>query len=589
MIEFDILGVDGVTNYKFDYAYGTGLTEEQNNKLESVETGATKNRLDTENADIEHTHTIADVSLLQQALDGKVDKELGLRLSQEDFTPAEKIKLASLVSFDENTLSNRLITKVDKEAGKSLISNTDLTKLSGISPQATSNRPDSTTDSLLANKVDKEVGKGLVDKNQITKLTSIQANATKNSTDTFLRSRANHTGLQSVNTVDGLAEALEAKVVKESGKRLASDAELTKLSLIEDKATKNRLDSATDLLLDNKVDKSIGKTLIDTTDITKLSGIEEGATKNSPDVSLRNRATHTGTQPVSSITGLSAQLDSKVSVEAGKSLQSDAEAIRLATVATEATKNRTDSATDALLASKVDKEAGKSLIPNSDYAKLVGIESGATKNKSDAEYSDLLSLKVDKVFNKSLVLDTEINRLAAMATGATKNRSDAATDLLLDKKVDNQTGKSLISNTELTKLSGIATGATKNLTDTYLLNRGSHTGVQPMASIDGLQYALSLKVEAPTMLASLEGKVDKVTGKSLVLDSEIIRLDGMATGATKNRSDAQSDVLFNTKIDKTSVVQTVGQSTTSVMSQKAVTNLVGDIESVLVFVNGITE
>lgn len=489
MIEFDILGVDGVTNYKFDYAYGTGLTEEQNNKLESVETGATKNRLDTENADKEHTHTIADVSLLQQALDGKVDKELGLRLSQEDFTPAEKIKLASLVSFDENTLSNRLITKVDKEAGKGLI----------------------------------------------------------------------------------------------------SDVELTKLSLIEDKATKNRLDSATDLLLDNKVDKSIGKTLIDTTDITKLSGIEEGATKNSPDVSLRNRATHTGTQPVSSITGLSAQLDSKVSVEAGKSLQSDAEAIRLATVATEATKNRTDSATDALLASKVDKEAGKSLIPNSDYAKLVGIESGATKNKSDAEYSDLLSLKVDKVFNKSLVLDTEINRLAAMATGATKNRTDAATDLLLDKKVDKQTGKSLISTTELTKLSGIATGATKNLTDTYLLNRGSHTGVQPMASVDGLQYALSLKVEAPTMLAALEGKVDKVTGKSLVLDSEIIRLDGMATGATKNRSDAQSDVLFNAKVDKTSVVQTVGQSTTDVMSQKAVTNLVGDIESVLVFVNGITE
>ena len=36
MIEFDILGVDGVTNYKFDYAYGTGLTEEQNNKLERV-------------------------------------------------------------------------------------------------------------------------------------------------------------------------------------------------------------------------------------------------------------------------------------------------------------------------------------------------------------------------------------------------------------------------------------------------------------------------------------------------------------------------------------------------------------------------
>jgi len=41
-----------------------------------------------------------------------------------------------------------------------------------------------------------------------------------------------------------------------------------------------------------------------------------------------------------------------------------------------------------------------------------------------------------------------------------------------------------------------------------------------------------------------------------------------------------------TKFDKTDVVQATGQSTEKVMSQKAVTDLVGDIESVLVAING---
>ena len=40
------------------------------------------------------------------------------------------------------------------------------------------------------------------------------------------------------------------------------------------------------------------------------------------------------------------------------------------------------------------------------------------------------------------------------------------------------------------------------------------------------------------------------------------------------------------KVDKDDVVGETGQSTEKVMSQKAVTDLVGDIESVLVAING---
>jgi len=47
-----------------------------------------------------------------------------------------------------------------------------------------------------------------------------------------------------------------------------------------------------------------GAGLMSAADKTKLNGIEEGATANATDAQLRNRATHTGTQPASTITGL---------------------------------------------------------------------------------------------------------------------------------------------------------------------------------------------------------------------------------------------------------------------------------------------
>lgn len=44
----------------------------------------------------------------------------------------------------------------------------------------------------------------------------------------------------------------------------------------------------------------------------KLNGVELNATKNAPDSALRDRSTHTGTQPISSVAGLQTALDDKV-------------------------------------------------------------------------------------------------------------------------------------------------------------------------------------------------------------------------------------------------------------------------------------
>lgn len=46
-------------------------------------------------------------------------------------------------------------------------------------------------------------------------------------------------------------------------------------------------------------------------DITKLAGIAPSATQNAPDADLRNRTTHTGSQAISTVTGLQTALDEK--------------------------------------------------------------------------------------------------------------------------------------------------------------------------------------------------------------------------------------------------------------------------------------
>lgn len=48
-------------------------------------------------------------------------------------------------------------------------------------------------------------------------------------------------------------------------------------------------------------------------DKTKLDGVAAGATANATDAALRDRATHTGTQAIATITGLQTALDSKLS------------------------------------------------------------------------------------------------------------------------------------------------------------------------------------------------------------------------------------------------------------------------------------
>lgn len=80
--------------------------------------------------------------------------------------------------------------------------------------------------------------------------------------------------------------------------------------------TSKPVSTATQTALDDKVDKEVGKALSenDFTSAykTKLDGIATGATANATDAQLRDRATHTGEQAISTVTGLQTALDAKI-------------------------------------------------------------------------------------------------------------------------------------------------------------------------------------------------------------------------------------------------------------------------------------
>lgn len=52
--------------------------------------------------------------------------------------------------------------------------------------------------------------------------------------------------------------------------------------------------------------------LLSTTDKIKLDGISSGATANDTDANLKSRANHTGTQAISTVSGLQTALDGRL-------------------------------------------------------------------------------------------------------------------------------------------------------------------------------------------------------------------------------------------------------------------------------------
>lgn len=243
--------------------------------LVGVEKFATKNRSDL---------------ITDQLIEGKVTKEVGKGLSTNDYTNLDKAKLDGLVSshwrgvFDDVDDLDTIDTPVagdyaDIDLGTGLgihryiYDSGDSIWVIGsggggggdvdISPESVKQLYESNANTNVFTDGDK------------TKLSGMATGATKNASDADLRNRATHTGTQNVSSITGLGSA----------------------------ATMNLL--------------NIGTTAASARAAIGIPNVVDGATKNATDAQLRNRATHTGTQPVATITGLGTSATKNVGTSDG--------------------------------------------------------------------------------------------------------------------------------------------------------------------------------------------------------------------------------------------------------------------------------
>lgn len=157
------------------------------------------------------------------ALSAKVDKVAGKQLSTEDYTTAEKLKLAGLES---SRYKGRYVSLAALAAAHATGSAGDYARVdSGVGTDVVTylwddsdskwvqERGVGTTETAASVKTKYESNpdtNAFTDSEKL-KLAGVAVNATQNATDASLRDRATHTGTQTISTVSGLQSALDGK------------------------------------------------------------------------------------------------------------------------------------------------------------------------------------------------------------------------------------------------------------------------------------------------------------------------------------------------------------------------------------------
>lgn len=224
-------------------------------------------------------------------------------------------------------------------------------------------------------------------------------------------------------------------------------------------------------------------------DKAKLDAIAAGATVNSADATLLARANHTGTQAISTVTGLQAAIDLKLNASAasvfGLSLLDDLDASTARTtlgLGTAALSASGDFAATSHSHANAIAAGAAGFMTGADKTKLDGVAAGATVNSSDAT-------------------------LLARANHTGTQSADTLTDGTTNKAY---------TAVEQSKLAGVASGATANDTDANLKARANHTGTQAASTISDFTEASQDVVGA--MIAAAGGSYDDTAG-TIVLPS----------------------------------------------------------------------
>lgn len=280
---------------------------------------------------------------------------------------------------------------------------------------------------------------------------------------------------------------------------LTSSANATSVTVLSDTGTDATISAATPSVAG----------VMTAADKTKLNGVATGATANASDAQLRDRSTHTGSQAISTVTGLQNALDGKQ--ETGDYV----EASDLAAVATSGTLDSlSDVSTSGVSNGQVLKYNGSSWAPATDST-----GTGATN------------------------LTTAVNATTATVL------SDTGTDAVIPAATASDAG--VMSAADKTKLNGIATGATANATDSQLRDRSTHTGAQAISTVTGLQTALDGKAasshthaiaDVTNLQTSLDGKAATSHNHSAAnITSGVLATARLGSGTANNTTYLRGD------------------------------------------------
>lgn len=265
---------------------------------------------------------------------------------------------------------------------------------------------------------------------------------------------------------------------------------------------------------------TINRGAMSAADKVKLDGIATGATANQADAHLLDRTNHTGSQEISTITGLQSALDGKVDVN---------------TAITGATHTKITYDSKGLVTAGTDLAASD--VPNLDAGKITtgsfSVERGGTGLSTVTAGNFLVGAGINPLTERTPAqvlsdigaasashshaiadvtgLQGELdalsgdigNKVETITADAPINVSRITDTVNITIDAATITTAGSMSGADKLKLDGIAAGATANQTDAHLLDRANHTGSQAISTVTGLQSALDNKLET-----SLKGAVN---------------------------------------------------------------------------------
>jgi hypothetical protein len=355
-----------------------------------------------------------------------------------------------------------------------------------------------------------------------------------------LLSRANHTGTQAISTIDTLQSTLDTKAstghshteATVSAKGFMSSADKAKLDGI---VTANLLDRAnhtgtqaisTITGLQTAIDGRASSGHSHSEATTSAGGFMSSADKiklNSLNsVDLLNRVNHTGEQAIATVTGLQAALNTKAATTHS---HSDVTTTSNGFM-TAADKIKLDGIVTANLLNRANHTGEQAIATVTGLQTALNGKASTTHTHADATttVAGFMSF-ADKTKLDGIVTANLVSR--ANHTGEQAISSVTGLQAALDTKAS--TGHSHSDATTTTN--GFMSSADKvklnGLNSVDLLNRANHTGAQAISSVTDLQAALDTKAStahthanATTAVAGFMSSTDK------------IKLDGVSTGAT---------------------------------------------------------